>query len=96
MLHQYFQANGSNFTKLFLVEALVKARLQAVAESHNLFEIYKPDKSKERNLDNLQHKALSGKENYLLIDFIIRLMLSSNKSINQFTYNYKRYNVVMI
>ena len=69
MLYQYFQANGSNFTKLVLAEALAKAGLLAIAESHHLIEIDKPDKSKERDHNNLQNEALPGKKNNLLIDF---------------------------
>ena len=39
MLYQYFHANGGNFSKLVLTEALAKAGLLAIAESHHLLEI---------------------------------------------------------
>ena len=87
MLYQYFQANSSNFTKLVLAEALAKAGLLAIAESHHLFEIDKPDNSKERDHNNLQNETLSGKKNNLLIDFYIDSNTIFKESTSQFIYN---------
>ena len=77
MLSQYLKINGSSFTKLVLAQALVKAELLDIAESHHLFEICKEDNSKERNHGNLQNEDLSGKQKSLLIDFSILIVMVS-------------------
>ena len=62
MLDKYYQSNSSSFTKLVLAEALIKAGLLAIAESHHLLEIFKPDEVQEGNHNYTQNTSTPGKK----------------------------------
>ena len=67
MLSKHFLANGSIFTKQVLIDALLKANLQEIAEKIMSVENCNHDNYKERKNNNLQNRNLFGKKYSLWI-----------------------------